>query len=110
MAWSGAPSPDPRLARLLFIYSSFVYAGPAVLALLGQTAAYSNYLEAYQSETVFSLVVLVAVFWSIATTYRGALALFPVQRSRVLLWFVVLPTLFFFVVMGGIAALYAAAA
>lgn len=109
LRWSGAPSPDARLARLLFVYSSFVYAGPAVLALVGQTFLYSNYLEALEQESFFSLAVLVAVFWSIATTYRGALALFPVTPNRARLWFVILPAAFFFVVVGGVAALYAAA-
>jgi hypothetical protein len=110
LRWSGAPSPDARLARLLLIYSSFVFAGPAVLALAAQTAMYSNYLEAYQNDSVLSLLVLGAVFWSLFTTYKGAVALFPVRPGRARLWFVILPFLFFFLVMGGVAALYSAAA
>jgi hypothetical protein len=109
LRWSGAPDPDPRLARLLLIYSSFVFAGPAVLALVGQTALYESYLDAYEQETAFSTAVVVAVFWSLFTTYKGAAALFPVRRGRARLWFVALPALFFFLAMGGVAALYAAA-
>jgi hypothetical protein len=110
LRWSGAPSPDPRLARLLLIYSSFVFAAPAVLALAGQTALYSNYLDAYRNESAFSIAVLVAVFWSLVTTYKGAVALFPVRAGRARLWFIVLPAVFFFLAMGGVAALYSAAA
>jgi hypothetical protein len=108
LQWSGAKSPDKRLARLLLIYSSFVFAGPAVLVLVVQTLAYPNYLAA--SESDLPLIVLAMVFWSLATTYRGALALFPVSRGRALLWFVVLPALFLFLVMGGMGFLSSATA
>ena len=110
LAWSGAPSPNPRLARLLLIYSSFVYAGPAVLVLLATTASYSNYLEASQHDTLFSGIALVAMLWSVGTTYKGALALFPVASRRARVWFLVLPAVFFFLAMGGLAALSATTA
>ena len=109
LRWSGARSPDKRLARLLLIYSSFVFAGPAVLALVGQTLLYPNYLVAYQSEVVFSSAVMLMVFWSLFTTYRGALALFPVSRGRARFWFVALPALFYFLILGGAAVLYTVA-
>ncbi len=103
---SGDPTPNPRLARLLLIYSSFVFTGPTVLALLAQTALYPNYLEAFKEDTILSLGVLIAVFWSIATTYKGVMTLFAVRRARARLWFVILPVLFYFLIMGGFGALY----
>jgi hypothetical protein len=110
LRWSGAESPDKRLARLLLIYSSFVFAGPTVLALVGQTLLYPNYLVAYESEFVFSISLLFMVVWSLFTTYKGALALFQVSRSRARVWFIVLPAVYYFLLMGGVALLYAAAA
>lgn len=107
LRWSGAESPDARLARLLLIYSSFVFAGPAVLSLVAQTLIYPNYLVAYQSETVLSSVVLPMVFWSLFTTYQGAMALFGLQRGRARLWFIALPALFYLVVLGGLATILA---
>ena len=53
-------------------------------------------------------LVLPMLFWSLFTTYKGALALFPVSRGRARLWFVVLPAVFYFFVVGGVALLYAA--
>jgi hypothetical protein len=90
------------------IYSSFVFAGPAVLVLLFQTLAYPDYLAASDSDV--SLIVLAMVFWSLGTTYRGALALFPVSKGRALLWFIALPGIFLFLLMGGVGLLYSAAA
>ena len=110
LGWCGAPSPDKRLARLLLIYSSFVFAAPAVLSLIVQTFLYPDYLTAYAAEYALSSLVLVMVGWSFATTYRGALALFQVSKRRAQLWFIALPALFYFLVLGGVAALFAAAA
>lgn len=107
LKWSGAPSPDARLARLLIIYSSFVYSAPAVLVLLAQTFMYSNYLEAYSSDHPITFAVLLTLFWSVVTTYKGATALFPVKRGKALLWFVILPILFFLFLVGGFGFLYA---
>jgi len=109
LRWSGAPSPDKRLPRLLFIYSSFVFAGPAVLALAVQTLLYPTYIAAYKAESVFSILVALMMFWSLFTTYKGALALFPVSRGRARLWFVALPAVFYFLLAGGGALLYSAA-
>jgi hypothetical protein len=110
LGWCGAKAPDKRLARLLLIYSSFVFAGPAVVALLVQTLLHPDYLAAYDAPLDLSLVVLPMVFWSLFTTERGALALFPVSRGRARLWFVVLPALFFFLLMGGVGLLVSAVA
>jgi hypothetical protein len=109
LRWSGAAAPDPRLARLLLIYSSFVFAGPAVVSALLQTAVYPSYLVAYEKDVILALLVMATVFWSVATTYKGALAMFPVQKARARLWFMILPVLFLFIVMGGAAVLFAAA-
>jgi hypothetical protein len=109
LRFSGAPDPDPRLARVLLIYASFVSAGPVVAGLVALTALYPSYLVAYEEDVLFGLVVVATVFWSLGTLYRGALALFPVRRGRAALWFVVLPVLFYFLLMGGVAGLYALA-
>jgi hypothetical protein len=109
LRWSGAKDPDKRLARLLYVYSSFVFAGPAVLALVGQTLLYPNYLVAYQLEFGFSTFVVVMIFWSLFTTYKGALALFKVSGRRTQVWFIALPAIFYFIILGGVGLLYAVA-
>ena len=110
LRWCGAPAPDPRHARLLLIYSSFISAGPYVLSTIAQTFLYPSYMVAYEQEIAFSLIVMVTVFWSMATTYKGALALFQVRRGLAKFWFIVLPAVFYFVLLGGLAFLFAAAA
>jgi len=82
LRWSGVADPDRRLARLTLVYSSFVFAGPAVVAALVQTFLYPDYATAYVAEEWFSLVLLVFPFWSIATSYTGVTTLFPVVRRK----------------------------
>lgn len=106
LRWSGAEDPDTLLPRLLLIYSSFVFAGPVVLALVAQTLLYPNYRAAFEAESSFDLLVLSLVFWSLFTTYKGALALFSVSRARARLWFIALPAVFYFLVAGGAAVLF----
>jgi hypothetical protein len=107
LRWSGAPAPDKRLPRLLLVYSSFVFAGPAVLVLAADTLLHPSPIAAYR-ESMLSLVALPMIFWSLFTTYKGALALYPVSPGRARLWFVVLPGAFYFLAVGGFALLYAA--
>ncbi|HXV59544.1 MAG TPA: hypothetical protein VEK15_02535, partial [Vicinamibacteria bacterium] len=64
LRWSGARDPDKRLARLTLVYSSFVFAGPAVIAAIIQTLVYSNYATAYAAGEWFSLVLTLFLFWS----------------------------------------------
>lgn len=107
LAWSGAEDPDPKTARLLLIYSSFVFSAPHVLAVILQTQLYENYIDAYNNDVYLSLILMVMLFWSIATTYKGAVSLFSVQKWKARLWFIVLPTLFFLAVAGVFGVLFA---
>jgi hypothetical protein len=110
LRWSGAEDPDPQSARLLLIYSSFVFAAPHVLVVLLQTQMYEDYLDAYNNDVVLSLIPLAMLFWSIATTYKGALAMFSVQRWKASIWFIILPMLFYLVLGGVLGVLFATVA
>jgi hypothetical protein len=101
LRWSGAGEVDKLRARLLVVYSSFVFAGPAVLALGVETLQHPNYRAASEAGSPLALLMLVMVLWSQLTIYRGALALFPVSRGRAVLWFVALPTAFYLLVGAG---------
>ena len=105
--FSGVSNPDPRLARLVYVYSSFVYAGPMIAVTLWATAIYPNYLAAYEAGDMVWLAVLIFPFWSIRTSYTGIRARFEVNRSKARVWFVVLPALVYMLAFGVIAALYA---
>lgn len=104
LRWSGAENPDARLARLLFVYASFVFAGPKVAATVIQTAVYPDYATAYATEDWFSLAPFIFLFWSISTSYLGVRTLFQVTRWKAQVWFVVLP-LVYLLALGLIVAL-----
>jgi hypothetical protein len=101
LRWSGAGDVDKLRARLLLVYSSFVFAGPAVVFLAVQTLQHPSYRAASEAGSPLPLLVLGMVLWSQVTVYRGALALFPVSRARAALWFLVLPIAFFVLLAAG---------
>lgn len=107
ISWSGADDPDPMTARLLLIYSSFVFSAPHVLVVILQIPLYENYVDAYSNDMFLSLIPLAMIFWSVATTYKGAISLFSVQKWKARLWFIVLPVLFYLGVAGGFGVLFA---
>jgi hypothetical protein len=102
---SGADSPDPRIARAIYLWSTFVYAAPAVLIAVYQSARYESYSAAYAAEDPITLLVLVFVGWSTFVSYAGVLCTFPVDRKKARLWFLVLPLSAYAVIFGGAATL-----
>lgn len=107
LGWSGAVKPDAKTARLVYIYSSFVLAGPTVLWALIETMTFPNYLAAWQSEEMWSALLLVFPFWSCYSSYRGATTLFTLKRGPARMWFLVLPAVVYFLVLGVLTALFA---
>lgn len=107
LRWSGARAPDPHRARLLLVYSSFVYTGPALAVMIVDTLLYPSYRSAAEADNGLELGVLLFVFWSVVTTYRGALALFDVVPGRARLWFLILPGGFTLLGLGALGALFA---
>lgn len=107
LRWSGAVDPDKKLARLLYVYSSFIMTGPTVVYALIQTLRHENYLAAYSSDDMLALIFLVFPFWSIACSYIGVRTLFDVKKGKALTWFAVLPTIVYLLAFGVFAALFA---
>jgi hypothetical protein len=103
---SGARNPDKRLARMTLVYSSFVFGGPVVIAAVIQTIVYPNYAAAYGAGEWFSALLLLFLFWFIATSYVGATTLFPVTRWKAIVWFILLPVSAYLLVYGLFAALF----
>ena len=91
LRWSGAPDPDPALARALLVNASLVWSVPAVLSMAAQTAIYPSYPEAYERGWALTAAVVVTYLWSCVTLYKGAVRLFPVRRLLAASWFVALP-------------------
>lgn len=99
--WSGsARHVDKRLPRYVYCWSSLIAALPFALLVAGFTFAYPNYLVAYHSENVFSLVLAVAIFWSVGVSYVGVTESFSLSLRKARIWFLFLPTLFYLVGTG----------
>lgn len=106
LQWSGAVEPDPRLARVVYIYASFVLAAPTVIASLIYMGFYDSYTQAFNSEEIYSLVLVIFPFWSLITSYIGIRVHFEVSRWRARTWFIILPALLYLLVFGGFAWLF----
>jgi hypothetical protein len=109
LRWSGAADPDPRQARLVYTFAGFVFCMPAIVYTIVETAAYPSYRAAWSSDSMWSLAILVFLFWSVVVSWRGVIATFPVRRWRAACWFLVLPVCFYILLFGALGALLASA-
>jgi hypothetical protein len=107
LRWSGAESPDARVARLVLVSASLVASAPVVAFLLVETASFPNYRAAWDSEAMASSVLLVFPFWSLYASYRGARTRFDLGKWRARIWFFILPFLMYMITFGIFAVLYA---
>jgi hypothetical protein len=106
LEWSGAEDPDHRLARVVYIYASFVLAAPYVITTLIQTSLYDNYIQAYNSEALWPVILIIFPFWSLVVSYTGIRTTFEVSKWKTMTWFVILPGLLYLVMFGAIIAAY----
>ena len=107
LEWSGAVDPDHRLARVVYIYASFVVAAPTVIITLIETSIYDNYIQAYNSESLWPVIILIFPFWSLITSYIGIRTIFDVSRWKARIWFIILPGILYLIFFGGLVALFA---
>lgn len=103
LEWAGAKDPDHRLARVIYIYASFVVAAPMVILALIQTINYDNYIQAYYSDELWSIIIIIFPFWSLITSYIGIRTTFEVSKWKARTWFIILPGLLYLLIFGGIA-------
>jgi hypothetical protein len=105
--WCGAANPDHRLARLVMVYSAFVHAAPNIAAAVIYGFFFASYSKAFSADEAYSAILIVFPFWSSFVSYTGVRTLFGVSAWRTRWWFLILPWLFYLVVMGVFAALFA---
>jgi hypothetical protein len=101
VAWCGVIEPDRKLAHHVYIYASFIAAAVSVgISLIG-TLRYGTFAAANDASSgVESLIVLVAIVWSVIVSWRGVQAAFPGMRRRATaMWFLVLPSVAYGVVL-----------
>ena len=107
LEFSGAETPDPFKARYIYIYASFIHSAPSVIVSLIFTALYSNYMESYAKDTFLGIAVLLFVFLSLITSYIGARTVFVLSKWKARLWLIILPSIFYMLLMGALGFLLA---
>lgn len=106
VGWSGAQNPDPRKARLVYIYASVVWVAPYLALTLGESLAFENYLAAWRSESLWPVLFLIFPVWSAIAGYKGVMTLFEVKRGRAIFWFAVLPSAAYVLFLGGLGTFF----
>ena len=89
--WSGATNADRFTGRLVYIYSSFVHALPALIILVAATAVYDNYQQYWHGDEAWSSAWFVFLFWSCVTSYKGVKTVFSVTQWKARVWFFFFP-------------------
>lgn len=103
LRWSGAHEPDKQLARRTYMQQSLVHALPALLVAALYTVQYPSYLEAWHAPGFsLSVVALAMLFFSCWTSYVAATTVFQTNAAKAFLWFLVLPAVFYAVVLGAL--------
>ena len=106
ISFSGDPKPNADLARRVYILASMVSAFPSVALIALRTVKYATPQEATDlSPFGPDLCVLACVFWSVYVSYRGVRTVFSVVRWKARIWFLILPTAFYLVLLGAFAAI-----
>lgn len=107
LEWSGAGDVAPDDARAIATLQNLVYVLPALAWTVAQTFSYQNYVEAWEASDAGGLVILIFLFWSCWTSYCAATTVYTLNQNKARLWFLILPTVFYFLVMGVYTTLYA---
>lgn len=107
LRWSGARTFDKREGRLVYTFSGLVAAIPSLLYVVIATAVFPNYQAAWDSEELWSVVLLAFPFWAVIASYLGVRARFAVSPMRARIWFLILPILGYTIALGILGALYA---
>lgn len=106
LLFSGEKDPDILAVRQVYIYSSFVYAAPLFLVTLIQSMFYNNYFEAAEQDNILVIIVMIFLFGSLITSYIGARKIFNVIKWKALVWFIILPAIFYLVLIGAFAIIF----
>lgn len=106
LSLAGRPGADRKLARLVYIYSSFVESAPIVLLGLIQTLLYESPDAAWEARgPLSSIFVVVFPFWSIGTSYTGVQVVFGLSGRGPKVWFLVLPVIVYALIFGVIGVI-----
>ncbi|MTV36511.1 hypothetical protein [Duganella radicis] len=107
LEWSGVAEVAPERARAVSTLQGLVYVLPLMVWTLVDSFSYDNYIEAWQSTNINGIVLLMFLLWSCWTSYCAATTAFAANKNPARIWFLILPLLFYLILMGGIAIIWA---
>lgn len=107
LSWSGAEDFDKVNGRLIYVFSNLVVVIPHLIFLLISATLYQDYVVAFNTEEYWSSLIIIFPFWAIYVSYKAILANFTVVKWKALLWFVILPILFYSLAFGVVVWAYA---
>ena len=98
--WSKGTT-DSETARHIWLFSTLPISAVSVLSLIFNQMAYgSDYFNAYYSETttvdtIFIILSLVAIVYSICISYKAVRKVAKAEKGRAIWWFIVAPVIFY---------------
>ncbi|MFD2168284.1 hypothetical protein ACFSJY_18650 [Thalassotalea euphylliae] len=106
LSWSGAGDFDKVNGRLIYVFSSLVFAIPHIVILLVSAFLYQDYITAFNADEYWSSLIIIFPFWAVFVSYKAILANFTVVKWKALLWFVILPIVFYLSAFGVVVWAY----
>lgn len=107
LEWCEAKRHEEKTGRIVYIYTSFIFALPSVLLVLGQTFFYPNYRAAFTAETLWPTALLIFPFWAVVNSYKAVNTVFEPNRKKAKIWFLILPIIVYIIAFGVFATLFA---
>lgn len=97
---------EAMLGRRVYLYAAQTLALPTIGLAIYETVAYPTPLAATEGVDDYwvYLLFLIFPFWSIWTSYVGATTCFELKRAKAILWFVILPGIFYGLIVGFVVA------
>lgn len=106
LSWSGAGEFDRHKGRLVYALSGLVYVVPHLTLIMISTAFYPDYITYFNADEYWSSIIIIFPFWSVFVSYKGLRANFNVVKWKALIWFVILPSIFYLSAYGFVILSY----
>ncbi len=106
LQWSGVTKPDKMLAKQVNVLQWMIFVIPILLVTIVQTFVYKNYYAAYNADETWTVIIsLLMMVYSCVVSFIAAKTIFQVNRWGIF-WFLILPLLFYSVMIITIAMMF----
>lgn len=106
LKWSTTIKHDKKQGRSIYIYTALISAVPTILATIIYTVFFKSYRIAYNSDEMYSIVLLIFPFWSIICSYKAVMSKFKTKKWAARMWFLILPMMLNIFTLGLFVALF----